>query len=121
MTRSAFLSAILMAISAVAAFAADVTGTWSGQMAGPNGDGFQIAFTFKQEGAKLTGSVAGPGGDPLPISDGKVEGEKLFFTVSFNGMIIKHDGTISGDEIKLSSKADQGQFPGGTMTLKRAK
>jgi hypothetical protein len=65
--------------------------------------------------------VAGPQGDPIEISDGKVDGDKITFTVSFNGFTIKHEGTISGDEIKLTSKTDQGDFPGGTMTLKRAK
>ncbi|MEP6717121.1 MAG: hypothetical protein ABJC09_16240 [Terriglobia bacterium] len=112
---------VLMAFSVIAAFAADVTGAWSGQMGGPNGDGFQISFTFKQDGAKLTGSVAGPQGDPMPIADGKVDGDKVSFTVSFNGMVIKHEGTVAGDEMKLTSKADQGDFPGGEMTLKRAK
>jgi hypothetical protein len=121
MKRSLFLSVALLAFSAIAAFAADVTGAWSGQMAGPNGDGYQISFTFKQDGMKLTGTVAGPQGDPIEISDGKVDGDKVSFTVSFNGMTIKHEGSISGDEIKLTSKADQGDFPGGTMTLKRSK
>ena len=39
------------------------------------------------------------------------------------GTTITHEGTINaaGDEIKLTSKSDNGQFPGGEMTLKRAK
>jgi hypothetical protein len=45
----------MMAFTAASAFAADVTGTWTGKMAGPNGDGFQITFTFKVDGPKLTG------------------------------------------------------------------
>ena len=122
MKRSTFAcAAILMAFGAITAFAADITGAWTGQMAGPNGDGFQISFTFKQSGMKLTGTVAGPQGDPIEISEGKVDGDKMSFNVSFNGMTIKHDGTISGDEIKLTVKADQGDFPGGAMTLKRSK
>lgn len=121
MKRSLFLSTLLVAFCALTAWAADVTGAWTGQLAGPNGDGFQISFTFKQDGSKLTGSVAGPQGDAIEISDGKVEGDKLSFTVNFNGMTIRHEGTIVGDEIKLSTHSDQGDFPGGPMTLKRTK
>jgi hypothetical protein len=108
-----------------AALAADVTGKWTGQMAGPDGgDGFEIAFTFKQDGAKLTGTVQGPQGDPIEITDGKVDGDKVSFVVKIDangGMKITHNGTISGDEIKLSSKVEGGDFPAGSITLKRAK
>jgi opacity protein-like surface antigen len=114
-------AAVLLVFTAVTAMAADVTGAWSGQMSGPNGEGFDLTFTFKQAGTKLTGTVAGPQGDPLDISEGKVDGDKLSFTVNFNGMTIRHTGDISGDEIKLTSKADKGEFPGGVITLKRAK
>jgi len=112
-------AALLMALSTVTAFAADVTGTWTGEMGGGNG-GFQISFTFKQDGPKLTGTVQGPQGDPIAISEGKVDGDKISFKVSFNGMVISHEGTIKGDQITLTSKSDQSDFPGGEMTLKRA-
>jgi hypothetical protein len=115
-------AALVLALAAVSARAADVTGTWTATMSTPNGD-FQLSFTFKQDGTTVTGSVLGPQGDPIAISDGKVDGDKLTFKVSFNGMTINHDGTISpsGDEIKLSTKADSGDFPANEMTLKRAK
>jgi len=113
--------AILIVFSAVAAFAADVTGAWSGESKGPNGESFQLTFNFKQDGAKLTGTVTGPQGYPLDITDGKVDGDKIAFKVSFNGMTISHDGVIKGDEIALKTKTDQGDFPGGEMTLKRSK
>ena len=114
-------AAFAMAFCAATAFATDVTGTWTGDMAGPNGDGARITFTFKQDGAKLTGTITGPQGDPMEISDGKVDGDKLSFNVSFNGMTIKYEGVIGGDEIKLTMKADQGDFPGGELKLTRAK
>ena len=108
-------------LTAASALAADVTGTWTGKMAGPNGDDMQISFTFKQDGAVLTGTVNGPMGDPMAISAGKVDGDKIFFDVSFNGMIIHHEGVITGDTIKLTTKSDSGDFPGMEMTLTRNK
>ncbi|MGA9070718.1 MAG: hypothetical protein WB424_10715 [Terracidiphilus sp.] len=115
-------AALLVTFGTATAFAAtDVSGTWTGKMAGPNGDGFQITFTFKVDGTKLTGTVGGPMGDPMEITEGKIDGDKLSFNVSFNGMTIKHEGVVTGDTIKLTTKAESGDFPGGEMTLTRNK
>ncbi len=115
-------AALLFSFLAIPAHAANpVTGTWTGDMKTPDGQGFSLTFTFTQDGDKLTGSIAGPQGDPIAIADGKVTGDKITFNVSFNGATIHHEGTLDGDEIKLTSKSDDGSFPGGEMTLKRAK
>jgi hypothetical protein len=117
-------AAVFLGLSAPSARAADITGVWNADMQMPGGgDNMQIAFTFKQDGAVLSGSVQGPQGDAMAISDGKIDGDKISFKVSFNGMTITHEGTINGagDEIKLSSKSDSGDFPAMEMTLKRAK
>ncbi len=113
-----------LAVSTASAHAADVTGKWTADMQMPGGgDSMQIQFVFAQDGATLTGSVQGPQGDAMAIADGKVDGDKISFKVSFNGMTITHEGTVNaaGDEIKLSSKSDSGDFPGMEFTLKRVK
>ena len=104
-------AALIMALPTMTARAApDVSGTWTGEFSGPDGgSGFQITFTFKQDGDKLTGTVLGPQGDPIAISDGTVNGDKISFKVSFNGMTITHEGTINGDE----NQADLQIGPGG--------
>ncbi len=50
-----------------------------------------------------------------------MDGDKVSFTVTFNGMTFRHEGTISGEEIKLTMKSEGGDFPGGPMTLKKTK
>jgi hypothetical protein len=114
--------ALMLVASTIPAFAADVTGKWTGQMKTPNGE-FSLEFNFKQDGSTLTGSVQGPQGEPSPISDGKVEGEKLSFTVKVGDgpIVIHHEGTVSGDTIKLSSKVEEGDFAPGEITLTREK
>ncbi|HWG19084.1 MAG TPA: hypothetical protein VG225_01055 [Terracidiphilus sp.] len=106
---------------ATASAATDVTGAWTADMQSPDGNTMQLTFTFKQDGAKLTGSVQGPQGDPIDIQNGKVDGDKIYWETSFNGMTIQHDGTVNGDEMKVSIKSSDGQFPAMDITLKRAK
>jgi hypothetical protein len=119
----AVFAVLFLAIGAATALAqaaapANATGTWSGQMQGPNGD-MTITFHLKQDGTKLTGSVDTGMGDPVDIQNGKVDGDKIYWETSFNGMTIQHDGTINGDEIKINVKSSDGQFPATDMTLKR--
>jgi len=115
-----FCFAVVMMMTAATAFAADVTGKWTATAQSPNGD-FTLTFTFKQDGAALTGTVQGPQGDPIDITNGKIDGDKFTFDVSFNGLTIHHDCTVNGDEIKMSTKSDSADFPGMEMTLKRVK
>jgi len=126
MQTKIILSTLLMlAVLAGAAWAADITGTWSGTLS--MGDNqFTLTYNFKQDGDKLTGTVVGPQGDPLPLVEGKVDGDQVTFAVNVDmgGETARFasTGTIKGDEITLNTKVEKGpDFPPSTMTLKRAK
>jgi hypothetical protein len=119
-TLLSICAALAMTFCAATAFAADVTGAWTAEMKMPDGTNFQLGFNFKQDGNTLTGTVQGPQGDPIAISNGKVDGDKFTFDVSFNGMTIHHDCKVDGDTIKMTTKSDSGDFPGMELTLKRA-
>jgi len=115
--------AALFALLAIAAWAADITGTWSGSMSGPNGD-FALTYTFKLDGAKLTGTVTGPqGGDPLPLTDCKLDGENISFSVKVdmggNAATFVTKGTVKGDEMTLKTTNDAGIDMGGDLKLKK--
>ena len=115
---------ILFLLLATAAWAADVTGTLKGEVSTPDGNAFTLTYSFKQDGAKLTGTVLGPQGDPLPIDNGKVEGGKISFSVKVDmngGTVFSSEGTINGDEITLKTKADSGDMDFPPMTIKRQK
>ena len=115
--------AVLLVLAAGMAFAADVTGKWTAEFPGPDGGSMTITYNFKQDGTKLTGTAEGPGGS-LPIQEGKVEGDKISFTVTFDAgggeMKIGNQGTIKGDEITLTVKVGDQEGP-GPVKLKRAK
>lgn len=100
----------LFALSAIMALAADVTGTWKGE-ANPNGKGGPPNFTFKQSGSALTGTTSMRGND-VEISNGKVDGDKVSFEVTFEGqngkMTTKYSGSVSGTTMKLSAESARG-------------
>jgi hypothetical protein len=111
----------LIALFALTASAADVAGTWKASVETPNGN-FESTFTFKVDGAKLTGTVASQMGESA-ISEGKIDGDKVAFAVTrdFNGQTFKitYEGVVSGNELKLTVHFP-GREEGFEMTAKKA-
>ena len=91
----------------VVASAADVTGKWTAQVPGRGGETRETVFTFKADGAKLTGTMG-----ETPISDGKISGDDISFSVNanFGGNDIKllFKGKVSGSEIKFTREREGG-------------
>ena len=114
--------ALLSCVLAIAAYAADVTGKWTYETQGRNGP-MTGTMVLKADGGKLTGTVSGRGGD-TEISDGKVDGDNISFSVTreFQGNKIKinYTGTLSGDEIKFKTQRDGGEGRTQEFTAKRA-
>lgn len=123
--RNILSSAVILLVLASTALAADITGAWSGNLT--MGDNqFTLTYNFKQDGAKLTGTVMAPQGDPIPLLDGKVDGDKVSFAVKveMNGAPAKFitSGTIKGEEITITTTGEAGSdFPPVSVTLKRSK
>lgn len=107
---------------AVAAFAGDVTGQWTAEVPGRGGNPQTVTFTFKMDGAALTGTVANARGE-APISDGKIDGDNISFSqvVNFNGNEFKlnYTGVVAGDEIKFTRTRDGGRGRTQEFTAKR--
>ena len=103
-TRALLLGILGFLLMAASAFAAPVDGKWTGMIDTPMGP-VPVAFTFKADGAELTGSTTGPDGNEAPIKGGKVDGEKISFSVDldFGGMAftLSYTGVVSADQIKL--------------------
>ena len=102
-----FVLLLLVLLYAVPALAADVDGKWTGSVSTPNGD-IAVGFEFKSDGATLTGSTTGLDGAPVPIKNGKIEGNKITFLVSldFGGMPIdlNYSGIVTPAEIKMTAE-----------------
>jgi hypothetical protein len=85
---------VLFALFAAAAFAADITGNWKATAEGPNGS-MERTFVFKQDGTKLTGETTSSMLGKSTITDGKVEGDTVTFTIT---------GRFGDQEMKLNYK-----------------
>lgn len=101
-------SVLAIFIMSAALWAADVDGTWTGTISGPMGD-IPVSFTFKADGAMLTGKTLGLDGSDVAISDGKIDGANITFNVSldFGGMpfMLSYKGVIEGEQIKMAADA----------------
>lgn len=113
-------------LATAAIWAADVTGKWTYEMQGRNGNTMTSTLNLKQDGDKLTGTVSGRNGD-TDITDGKVDGDTISFKVvrEFNGnqMTSSYKGKVDGDTIHFSMSMEGGNMGGGqprTFDAKRA-
>ncbi len=119
-------SVALLLLFAVGGVAADVSGKWVAQVPGRQGQTAEQTFTFKVDGASLTGTVSSQRGDQ-EISEGKVSGGDISFVVvrKMQDMEMKslYKGTISGSEIKFTMEQQGGRGggrPPAEFTAKRA-
>jgi hypothetical protein len=111
MTKKLLFVMTILLVASFALMAADVTGKWTFEQPGRGGNpGRPVTITLKADGSTLTGTMpaGGRGGapaDPIAISDGKIDGANISFTVKrdMNGttVVTKYDGVLSGDELKL--------------------
>jgi hypothetical protein len=112
---------LLSCALALAAFAADVTGKWTYEMRGRNG-AMTGTMNLKADGDKVTGTVSGRNGD-TEISDGKIDGDAVTFTVvrEFNGnkVTLKYTGTVTADGIKFKVEREGSDRPPQEFTAKK--
>jgi hypothetical protein len=98
--------AVALLLAAAPAFAGDIDGKWTGSIDTPGG-AMTIVYTFKAEGATLTGASLGPDGNPLPIRNGKVEGNKISFAQDIDfgqgPVTFNYTGVVSPTDLKLHS------------------
>jgi len=101
-------------LAIAAMWAADVTGKWTYEIQGRDGNTVAGTMNLKADGTTLTGTVGGRNGD-AEISDGKIDGDNISFNVvrEFNGrkMTISYKGKLEGDTIHFTMKLESGPMP----------
>ena len=95
--------------------AADVTGKWKADFTTPDGTARSNTFTFKTDGDKVTGMVAGTQ-DETPIQNGKITGDQISFIADRPFGKFTYTGKITGSEIKFKVSFGDQDFE---MTAKK--
>jgi hypothetical protein len=83
-----------------------IDGNWKGTRETPNGT-FEINYTFKVEGNELKGTWKTQFGE-TKIENGKIDGKKFSFSVSFNDRKIDYTGEVISDD-ELTVKNERGE------------
>ncbi len=102
-------------------FAKDLDGTWIHQVE-RRGETFTESLILLADGNQLTGTLEDFRGQALPISDGKIDGQKLSFKVvrklRDRSITEKFEGGVVGKEMSLT-RSIEGGFGGGGFRGRR--
>jgi len=101
--------AIVLGMSFMALAAEDVSGTWKGTAETPMGAQVNT-FVLKADGNKLTGTISNDMQGSQQIAGGKIDGDKVSFSVTTDFGVITYVGTVKGDSLKLTLTVGDGQF-----------
>ncbi len=110
-----FCIAAIALLAPLAVRAADINGKWKADFTTPDGTQRTNTFTFKAEGEKLTGTVAGTQ-DETPIQNGTIRGDEISFTADRPFGKFTYKGKVAGNEIKLKVEFNDQSFE---ITAKR--
>ena len=113
---------LLTVLIAVFAFtisqAQGIGGKWKASLEGPQGS-MELSFTYKVDGTKLTGTVTSPMGSQ-EINNGMVTENEFSYEIDMMGNVMKFNGKLDKDIIKLAMKMPEGAPEGpGELNLTR--
>jgi len=99
------LATMFLALTSVAALAADFNGKWTAEVRSRQGGTTTSTITLKVDGNTVTGSMSSQMGD-APISNGKVDGDNISFdvvrTFGDNSITLSYAGKADGSTIKFT-------------------
>ena len=93
MIKKTLATVVMVMAFTIFCFAGDITGNWKGIV----NDQFEIGYTFKVDGEKLSGSSKGPDGSDTPFSDGVIKGDDITFSIDIMGAATPIKGKIKSD------------------------
>src|SRR5687767_15133035 len=103
-----YIFALLFTMGALTLSAQNpIDGSWKGTRETPNGT-FEITYTFKVDGAGLKGTSKSQRGE-TELKDGKVDGKKFTFNVTFNDRKIDYTGELVNDN-EIVIKNERGEL-----------
>lgn len=116
MIKKTLTTAFLVMAFITCCHAQTITGSWRGKIM----DQFDVTYTFKVDGDKITGSTTGPDGDVIVLQNCVLKGDVLSFSMAMMGNNMKVTGKVKDDTITLNMPG-MGQGEMMTVVLKKAK
>jgi hypothetical protein len=101
------LATIFMFVCVTLSAQNPIDGNWKGTRETPNGT-FEVEYTLKVDGANLTGIWKTQFGE-AKIENGKVDGKKFSYSISFNDMTINSTGELTSEN-EITVKNDRGEM-----------
>jgi hypothetical protein len=112
------------ALFALAAGAADVTGTWEANIDTKSGK-VPTTFEIVADGENVKGTFSNSFVPPLPLEEGVLKGDDISFKVRLLQLVLGYRGVVKGDQMTLTSTIVEGARPPGfeevTFTATKAK
>src|SRR6476620_9509532 len=103
-----YIFTLLFLIGGLTTFAQNaIDGNWKGTRETPNGT-FEVNYSFKVQGNELTGTWKTQFGE-AKIENGKVDGKKFSFSLTFNDRKIDYTGEVVSDN-ELTVKNERGEM-----------
>jgi len=117
-TRAAALAVVLWGAVAAPGYAADVNvvGVWKGSMETQMG---AVENTITIDAATPLAGTVKVGDYQGKLEKGKVDGERISFLITIDPGTITYEGTVTGDEMKLTVTGTTGNKM--TLVAKRQK
>lgn len=118
------LYVFLLAAFAALAQAADASGKWTGTFTAEGSDHTEGGVVIlKQTGAEITGSAGPSDEEQMPISNGKIDGDRITFDVNGpDGLMLKISLVLEGDSLKGDVAGSHGgEAMKAKLDLKRVK
>src|SRR5688572_10933879 len=123
MRRAVLICGVALAVSVAILRAADPTGRWAATFQTDIGEQ-QYTYDFVVKGTNLTGTIKGNLTGESPVTEGKIDGDKITFFESVTFMEVPLRITYSGvmnsaDEIKFTRNV--ADIANEELTAKRVK
>lgn len=117
------LCMLLIALCAMTALAADVSGKWSGTFTAEGQEPQSAFLILKQSGSTITGSGGPDQNEQWPIENGKMDGDTLTGQVkSPDGAVYTINVVLDGEHLKGDITASMGdKIMKGKIDVARAK
>ncbi|MBV9157071.1 MAG: hypothetical protein JO097_12480 [Acidobacteriaceae bacterium] len=97
---------LLVSLFSLAAWAADVSGTWTGIFHTREGGAFETNLVLKADGNHLTGTFQQGNSDEISIENGKVNGDQISFSLTRGtgdkARQVNYTGKVEGNTMKLT-------------------